>query len=211
MISNIVWEKSRTMIKTLKIFLILAVIITVFAVVSCGGNGSRRIVSDIPIKTDILGLKLCEITEEQKIEETVSDAIDEYVITDSQKQSYGKTIRVLPVSMDFLFGGFSWMYVDIDLNKEGRVAAIRLTSSYENVESAQRQYDQVSALFKQKYGNGNLHPSNQLTFWTDNVNSVGVEYEQSSAINGNDRSFCVLYYVNIALADSIEEANASDI
>lgn len=63
----------------------------------------------------------------------------------------------------------------------------------------------------QKYGQGNSNEEFQNIFWTDDTNSVGLTYVESSAINGNDRSFCSLYYVNRELAHALEEANTPDI
>ncbi len=48
-------------------------------------------------------------------------------------------------------------------------------------------------------------------FWTDDINSVGVSYEESSPLNGSDRSFCTLYYRNIALSNDFDKNNQPDI
>lgn len=178
---------------------------------SCKPNKPSRIVSEQAVKTDVFGLKLCEKTDENKVEKALEKAFNDYVLTDSQSNQNGKTIRAVPSSLSFSYGGMSWTYVDIILDGEKNIVSIELTASYESVENAKRQYEQAVATFVQKYGKGNVHPEGQLTFWTDDVNSVGVAYQESAAIGGGDRSFCTLYYVNIALGDRLDSLNASDI
>ena len=187
--------------------------ITALALVaSCKGKDSSRIISEAPVKTEILGMKLCEKSNEKSIQKAVSTATDEAVLIDSQNNDQvGKTVRVIPSSLSFNYGGYSWTYVDVALDGEDMISQITLVASYESVEMARKQYEAVIKLFTQKYGKGNVHPSNQLTFWTDDTNSVGVVYDESAAANGNDRSFCSLYYVNIELFDALEEQNVPDI
>ena len=182
-----------------------------FVVMSCNQKAPTRIVSQQTVKTEILGLKLCDRTDEKKVEKALESSIGEYIITDSQRAQNGKTIRAIPTSLSFSYGGNSWTYVDVSLDGEDQITAIELTASYENLENAKRQYEQVVATFEQKYGKGNIHPEGQLTFWTDDVNSVGVCYQEAASIDGGDRSFCTLYYVNIALSDKLDALNKSDI
>jgi len=189
----------------------LAAFTFLFVVIGCNQKAPSRIVSQQAVKTEILGLKLCDKTDEKKVEKALEKAFDDYVITDSQNNQNGKTIRAVPASLSFSYGGMSWTYVDINLDGENNIVSIELTASYESVENAKRQYEQAIATFEQKYGKGNVHPEGQLTFWTDDVNSVGVAYQESAAIGGGDRSFCTLYYVNIALGDRLDSLNASDI
>lgn len=109
------------------------------------------------------------------------------------------------------YGDGLLQYVDVTLDGDDNITAIGLTASYENIENAKRQYEQIVSTFEQKYGKGNVHPEGQLTFWTDDVNSVGVYYQESASIDGSDRSFCSLYYTNIALSDKLDAQNMSDI
>ncbi len=185
-----------------RLFFNLAVIVLVFAAVSCGSDGYRRIVSQTPIKTEVLGLNLCEESSERAIKKAIYTAADNNVYTDNHKDKTGSIVRVVPHSLELYYGSYPWMYVDVYLNGEGKITEIQMTASFESVEMAMKRYKDVVLLFEQKYGKGNVSPSDQLTFWTDDINSVGVKYEESSAINGNDRSFCTLYYVNIELADA---------
>ena len=66
------------------------------------------------------------------------------------------------------------------------------------------------ATLSQKYGQYNSYIEGNA-FWTDDTNSVGVEYIESNAINGNDRSFASMYYVNIELAEEFEESLVPDV
>lgn len=195
----------------LKKISLLTVFALLFVLVSCKSTTPSRIVSQQSVKTEILGLKLCDKTDENKVEKALKSVIGEYIITDSQRNQNGKTVRAVPSSLSLSYGGLSWTYVDIILDGENNIVSIQLTASYESIDNAKRQYEQAVATFEQKYGKGNVNPLGQLTFWTDDVNSVGVAYQESAAISGGDRSFCTLYYVNIALGDRLDALNASDI
>lgn len=195
----------------LKKISLLAVFVLLFIVESCKSTTPSRIVSQQSVKTEILGLKLCDKTNEDKVEKALKSAIGEFIITNIQRNQNGKTIRAIPSSFSFSYGGLSWTYVNVYLDGENSIVLIELTASYESIDNAKRQYELAVATFEQKYGKGNVNPQGQLTFWTDDVNSVGVAYQESAAIDGGDRSFCTLYYVNIALADRLDALNASDI
>lgn len=196
-----------------KLTTFLVAFILLFVTVGCNQNqkAPTRIVSQQVVKTDILGLTLCDKTNEKKVEKALQNAIGEYIITDSQKDQTGKLIWAIPSSLSFSYAGCAWTYVDVTLDGDDSITAIGLTASYENIENAKRQYEQIVSTFEQKYGRGNVHPEGQLTFWTDDVNSVGVYYQESASIDGSDRSFCSLYYTNIALSDKLDAQNMSDI
>lgn len=196
-----------------KLTTFLVAFILLFVTVGCNQNqkAPTRIVSQQAVKTDILGLTLCDKTNEKKVEKALQNAIDEYIITDSQKAQTCKLIRAIPSSLSFFYAGCAWTYVDVTLDGDDNITAIGLTASYENIENAKRQYEQIVSTFEQKYGKGNVHPEGQLTFWTDDVNSVGVYYQESASIDGSDRSFCSLYYTNIALSDKLDAQYMSDI
>jgi hypothetical protein len=200
------------MIETMRRLTLILFITALALAVSCKGNDTSRIISNTPVKTEILGMKLCEKSNENSIQKAVSAALGEPVLIDSQSNDQvGRVVRAIPSSLHFNYGGYPWTYVDVSLDGNDTIAQIILTASYESVEVARKQYEAVIELFTQKYGKGNTHPSNQLTFWTDDTNSVGVSYEESAAVNGSDRSFCSLYYVNIDLADALDKQNVPDI
>ena len=190
-------------------------IITVLAasilVWSCGDNTPKRIVSETPIKTDVLGLKLCDESSERAIKNAITKISDRSVQAESKKYGVGTGVRAMPVSLELRYGGLSWTYVDVILNEDKKIVSISMVASYESIERAKDQFDAAIKVFTQKYGIGNYNDDHQNVYWTDDINSVGLTYEESSAINGNDRSFCTLYYVNIELATALEIANTPDV
>lgn len=196
----------------------IAIIISfVSLLVSCKDQSSKRNVSEIPIKTEILGLKLCEQTNEKAIKKAISEATGESVRTETRKNSVGSTIRVYPTQWlsSFNYGGFSWHYVDVELNEDNKVFRISVQGSYEKYENAKDQYDAVLNVFSKKYGKGNENEKSDQDFeniiWTDDTNTVGLTCHQSIAVNGQERSFCYLYYVNIKLATAFEQAIMQEI
>ena len=186
-------------------------IITLFALMSCNNGVQQRIVSDTPIKTEVFGLKLGESSSQKAIENALSKEVGKSVYGDSQKDGAGTTVRVFPLSLEINYGGLSWHYLDVSLNENKQIVQITLVGSYQSIDRAKEQFAAAKEVFTQKYGKGNSNEEYQNIFWTDDTNSVGITYKESSAINGNDRSFCSLYYVNIDLATALEEANTPDI
>lgn len=196
----------------MKVLLQIAPFITVSVfLLSCGNTIQKRIVSEVPIKTEVLGLKLCDRSSERSIEEAITKAMDKTVLTNSENSGVGTNVRVFPVSLNLNYGGLSWHYIDVMLNEDKMIVAISIVSSYESYESAKEQYIVAAQIFTRKYGKGNQREESQNVFWTDDTNSVGLICEESSAIYGNDRSFCTLYYVNIELWDVLEKANQPDV
>lgn len=176
---------------------------------SCKGVTKQRIVSETPIKTEVLGLKLGDVSSEKAIEKSVSKEIAKQVYTESEKYGTGTIVRAFPLFLDLTYGGQSWHYVDVWLDENRKIVEIRITASFESVERAKDHFDTATLIFTQKYGKPNEKQQN--VFWTDNTNSVGLLYHESSAINGDDRSFCELYYVNRELIDAFEKANTPDV
>ena len=68
----------------------------------------------------------------------------------------------------------------------------------------------MKSTLMQTYGKGNEIDDN-IAFWTDDTNSVRISYEESNAINGNDRSFCYMDYINIELGNKYEMDNVPDV
>jgi hypothetical protein len=183
-------------------------IISVFAIMSCNQTG--RIVSDTPIKTNILGVELCKKMTTSDVVDALMTNTDKFFTCMPEKNGNSEVYRSFPLDLNFAYGGLSWSYIDVSVTSEKEVHTIFLVASYESVENAKQQFDSAVELFTKKYGKGNSRMENNM-FWTDNVNSVGLIYEASSSINGSDRSFCYLYYTNIALSDKVEEEKHSDI
>ena len=178
---------------------------------ACGNNTPKRIVSEVPIKTEVLGLKLGDVSSEKAVEKALAKATGKYVLTESQKNGIATVVRAITTSLEIGYGGLSWHYVDVTLDKEKKIAQIAIVASFENIERAKEQFNAAGQVFTQKYGQGNINQEAQNAFWTDNTNSVGLSYMESSAINGKDRSFCTLYYVSRDLYNALEEANIPDV
>ena len=178
---------------------------------ACGNNTPKRIVSEVPIKTEVLGLKLGDVSSEKAVEKALAKATGKYVLTESQKNGIATVVRAIPTSFEIAYGGLSWHYVDVTLDKEKKIAQISIVASFENIERAKEQFNAAGQVFTQKYGQGNINQEAQNAFWTDDTNSVGLSYMESSAINGEDRSFCTLYYVSRELYTALAEANIPDV
>ena len=178
---------------------------------ACGDNTPKRIVSEVPIKNEVLGLKLGDASSEKAVEKALTKATGKYVLTESQKNGIATVVRAIPTSLEIAYGGLSWHYVDVTLDKDKKIAQIAIVASFENIERAKEQFNAAGQVFTQKYGQGNVNQEAQNAFWTDDTNSVGLTYMESSALNGEDRSFCTLYYVSRDLYNALEEANVPDV
>jgi hypothetical protein len=110
----------------------------------------------------------------------------------------------MATGFDFSFGGHNWSYADFNLNEESLLCAISFVHSYENIERAKEQYEELVETLTQKYGRYNRNDESSV-YWTDGTTSVGTRFEESSAINGNDRSFCYLYYVDNTLIEQVKD------
>ena len=187
---------------------IIPFIICVLALLSC--NQTSRVVTEVPIKTNILGVELCKKTTSLEVSEALMKITNKLFIPMPQKNGTIEVYRMMPIGMNFTYGGLSWSYVDVGVTKEKEVYTVYMIGSDESIESAKQQYDAAVEIFSQKYGKGNKTNEDGI-FWTDDVNSIGLRYYASSSLDGSDRSFCELYYINIALANKVEEENQPDI
>lgn len=178
-------------------------------VCACGNTSQRRLVSETPIKTTVLGLQLCSKANENSIRTAIGKETSLYVYSEKKLYEGGSIVRTSPISY-FNYGNLAWHYVDIKLSKDNLIVAIAMTASFESLDLAKQQFLDAIQIFTKKYGNGN-HKETQSIFWTDNTNSVGLHYEESSTITGATRSFCTLYYVNIALSDEWDKNNIPDV
>ena len=183
-------------------------IIPILALMSCNQTGI--IVTDTPIKTNILGVELCKKMTSKEVNDALMESTDKFFVSLPQMDGDLKFYRSIPMGMNFMYGSLTWSYIDIGVTQEKEVYSIGLKGSYESIENAKQQFNSAVKLFTQKYGKGNSWMSNNM-FWTDDVNSVGLLYEATSSIDGSDRSFCYLYYTNIALNDKAEQENQPDI
>lgn len=187
---------------------VIPFIISIFAIMACNQTG--RIVSETAIKTNILGVELCKKMTTSDVVDALMTNTDKFFTCMPERNGNSEVYRSFPLDLNFAYGGLSWSYIDVGVTSEKEVYTIYLVASYESVENAKQQFDSAVKLFTQKYGKGNSGMSNNM-FWTDDVNSVGLLYEATSSIDGSDRSFCYLYYTNIALNDKAEQENQPDI
>lgn len=182
---------------------------------ACSGNkGNKeeeRILSDKPIKTEVLGLKLCDVCERATINSTISKTQSLWFTSEQQDFGAYSTVRCSPNAAQFPYGGMAWHYVDVDLNQKSQIVRITLMASYESLDQAKDHFEGAKGILSNKYGKGNDRQEGTCMLWTDNTNTVGTFYYEGSTIYGQDRSFCGMYYINIALADAVEAASQPDV
>ena len=68
---------------------------------ACGNNTPKRIVSEVPIKTEVLGLKLGDVSSENAVETALTKATGKYVLTESQKNGIATVVRAI-VKIDYI-------------------------------------------------------------------------------------------------------------
>ena len=195
----------------MKRFVSIATFIAAFLfLVSCG-NGSQKLkMSNTQINTEILGLKLGEVSDENAIKKAISKEIDKEVLWDLYKVGIGTTVRVVPMLSDVNYEGLTWSYVDVTLNEEKQIVQITIVASDDNFEKSKDQFEAATKIFNQKYGKGNTYQEQQYVVWTDGTSYVDLTLEESNETVGNDRFFCSLSYVNIELGNAFDEANSSE-
>lgn len=193
----------------MKVKHVLSVVALCILVASCGGNSSKRVVSETPINTEVLGLKLCEESDEYDIISALEDFADKNIsVFDRAQNGAGLTIRTYVSTWSgvdkFYYGGCSWNNADVYLDADNRIYSVSVTNSFEKIERAKEQYDSMVALLIQKYGMGNI--GEQYTLWTDDTNIVRVSYYTSTTLGGDEKNFCQVFYTNIALAEAVESS-----
>lgn len=183
-------------------------IIPILALMSCNQTGI--IVTDTPIKTNILGVELCKKMTSKEVNDALMESTDKFFVSMPQMDGDLKFYRSIPMGMNFMYGSLTWSYIDIGVTQEKEVYSIGLKGSYESIENAKQQFNSAVKLFTQKYGEGNT-TEDDTVFWTDNVNYIGLRYYEFSSLDGSDRSFCDLYYTNIALENMVNNDTQLDI
>jgi hypothetical protein len=180
-------------------------------IISAYGNKQvKRIISETPVKSEILGLKLCSQTTSEQIETALSKSTEKIFFTYEEKWGIETMVRAVPYSLNFIFGGLNWNYIDIHLDQNSRIYLIQFVASFESLDKAIDLFNQAKTIYTNHYGKGNENDEQNI-FWTDDINFIRLFYKDSATISGDDRSFCVLYYVNIELANAAEKANQPDI
>lgn len=180
-----------------------------FLLISFRGNAQDRIVSTTPIKTEHMGLKLCDVSEDARIVQAVMHYTNKELGTDLFVDSGNlgaiTCVRLVTNGNIMYYGGGNWNNIDVYLNKDNKIAQIQFSAVYKNVNQAKKAFEDFCTSLSNKYGKGNA-PVVDNRFWTDNINTVGVNYEETAAVSGDDAVFFHLYYVNRALWSEIEAA-----
>lgn len=170
----------------------------------------KRIVSETPIKSNIMGVELSAETTANEIVSTIYEETGKFFFPQIEEVGTGTVVRLITLTMDIYYGGTSWSYIDVFLDEDSKVICIRLNASFESIDRAKDHFTMMKSTLEQTYGKGNEIDEN-IAFWTDDTNSVRISYEESSAINGNNRSFCYMDYINIELSNEYEQANEPDV
>ena len=177
--------------------------------VSCNMQ-QKRIVSETSIKSNIMGVELCTETTADEIISAISEDTGKFFFPQIEEIGTGTVVRLITLTMDIYYGGTSWSYIDVFLDEDSKVICIRLNASFESIDRAKNHFAVMKSTLGQTYGKGNEVDDN-IIFCTDNTNSVRISYEESNAINGNDRSFCYMDYINIKLGNEYEMDNVPDV
>ena len=105
-----------------KIFFIF--IITAFSLISC--NQSRIIVTEVPIKTEILGIELCKkIYTTGEINDVLAEHTNQYFFTTPKKDGNVEVFRSIPIGLSFNYGGLSWTYNDVAVTNNSEVCMVK--------------------------------------------------------------------------------------
>lgn len=187
----------------------LTYLFCLFLLASCNMQ-QKRIVSETPVKSNILGVELCTETTADEIVSAITEETGKFFLPQIEEVGTGTVVRLITLTMDIYYGGASWSYIDVFLDEDSKVICIRLNASFESIDRAKEHFAVMKSILKQTYGKGNEVDEN-IAFWTDDTNSVRISYEESNAINGNDRSFCYMDYINIELFNEYEQANVPDV
>ncbi len=187
----------------------LTYLFCLFLLASCNMQ-QKRIVSETPIKSNIMGVELCAETSADEIVSTISEETGKFFFPQIEEVGTGTVVRLITLTMDIYYGGTSWSYIDVFLDENSKVICIRLNASFESIDRAKDHFTAMKSTLEQTYGKGN-EADETVTFWTDDTNSVRISYEESNAINGNDRSFCYMDYINNELFNEYEQSNVPDV
>ena len=90
---------------------------------------------------------------------------------------------------------------------------IEFSSSYEGKERAKKHFDVLKASLEQKYGECNViqTPDRIILEGTDGVTSVCLTRYESSTLNGENRFFCSLVYIDDVLYNTFAAQNTPDL
>ena len=183
--------------------ILIALLVVIFGLTSCEHT------TEVPIKTNVLGIELCKKMSVGDLEYALGKNAQEYFYTTVEKDRSIECYRSTAEDLSFGYGGLPWMYIDVLVNNSSEVYAIAMVGSYESIDSAKKQYNAAVSIFTKKYGKGNV--ADDATTWTDGISEIVIRYEKTAAEDGSDRSFCYLVYRNIELTQKLREEIREDI
>ena len=130
---------------------VFTIISAIAILVAC--NQNKRIISDIPIKTEVLGIELCKQMTRHEVYEIIDENTgiplwgDDFELKNSTDYVFHSSSEYYDID----YGGLAWDYVIISTSEESNVFSIQLQSVFESIETAKQQYDSTVNTFSKKY------------------------------------------------------------
>ena len=183
--------------------ILIALLVVIFGLTSC------KHTTDVPIKTNVLGIELGKKMSAGDVEYALRTNVQEYFYTTIEKEGPIESYHSITDDLSFYYGGLPWMCIDVLVNNNSEVCFICMMGSYESIGSAKEQYDAAVSIFTEKYGKGNV--VDDSTIWTDGISNIEISYEKTASKTVSDRSSCYLVYKNIELCQKIREEIRTDI
>lgn len=193
-------------------FMILCLVASSCFNASNSSKGKMKIKSEVPIKTNILGLTLCEERSELSVKWAITNFLEgedvHYHLTINETCT---SIEARPYDLTLFYGGVSWMQARIYRDKNDKIYVIRFETSFIELEDAVALYDKEVSIIQGKYGKGNVEKQEELsaTTWTDGTNTIDLYYQKGKNGLGQVRYYCYLAYFNNDLVESIENSQPS--
>lgn len=172
---------------------------------------TSRKVSDKPILDNIFGVKLSQEISLNDAEEVIESKLGFWLIGNDYPLD-NSDIRILEPTNDYLidFMNLKWSLIVIQTSKASQVASVKFSRSFSNLNDASARHRSICEQLNQRYGQANNPPVKKgknepimVSFWTDNVNSVGSAIYENQMSDGTIEYENELYFSNINLSDSI--------
>lgn len=113
----------------------LTYLFCLFLLASCNMQ-QKRIVSETPVKSNILGVELCTETTADEIVSAITEETGKFFLPQIEEVGTGTVVRLVTLTMDIYYGGASWSYIDVFLDEDSKVICIRLNASFESIDRA---------------------------------------------------------------------------
>lgn len=180
-----------------------------FSFISCNSVQQKINVSEIPIKTNILDVSLCEKVDIDCTGTRWTEPMfltGGIVFTPSWEQVTPNIVQYdcFPMTKDHYYcGGFKWTYLSIGTINDKTVFSISLIGTYKTKEEAKTQYEKIIEKLTEIYGKSNSRQNGAM--WTDMINYIYLSYFESINGDGDMRGFCELRYRNISLEEQMSK------